>query len=122
MEPMKGKWASSRIDLGYTELFCIPEVRAVFLSFCDSGLGNSLVFHQENRGSLYICLGIRDCSDTMQGNRSSSPPEGIVSWEFPSCGRTLGYILELQRGWPIETPLCSRSQDYCLVMTDTSGI
>ena len=25
-EPMKGKWASSRVDLGYTELFCIPEV------------------------------------------------------------------------------------------------
>ena len=26
MEPMKGKPASSRVDLGYTELFCIPEV------------------------------------------------------------------------------------------------
>ena len=26
MEPMKGKWAASRFDLGYTELFCIPEV------------------------------------------------------------------------------------------------
>ena len=23
-EPMQGKWASSRDDLGYTELFCIP--------------------------------------------------------------------------------------------------
>ena len=35
MEPMKGKWASSRLDLGYTELFCIPEVTAVFLSSCE---------------------------------------------------------------------------------------
>ena len=26
MEPMNGKWASSRVDLEYTELFCIPEV------------------------------------------------------------------------------------------------
>ena len=26
MEPMKGKRASSLVDLGYTELFCIPEV------------------------------------------------------------------------------------------------
>ena len=26
MEPMKGKWASSRVDLGYNDLFCIPEV------------------------------------------------------------------------------------------------
>ena len=46
MEPMKGKWVSSRVDLGYTELFCIPKVTAVFLSSCDSGLGDSLVFHQ----------------------------------------------------------------------------
>ena len=46
MEPMKGKWASSRVDLGYTELFCIPLVTAVLLSTCDSGLGDSLVFHQ----------------------------------------------------------------------------
>ena len=46
MEPKKGKWASSRVDLGYTELFCIPEVIAVFLMSSDSGLGDSLVFHQ----------------------------------------------------------------------------
>ena len=46
IKPMKGKWALSRVDLGYTELFCIPEVTAVFLSSCDSGLGDSLVFHQ----------------------------------------------------------------------------
>ena len=46
LEPMKGKWASSQVDLGYTELFCIPEVTAVFLSSCDSFLGDSLGFHQ----------------------------------------------------------------------------
>ena len=46
MEPMKGKWASSRVDLGYTELFYIPEVTAVFLSSCDSVDGDFLVFHQ----------------------------------------------------------------------------
>ena len=46
MELMKRKWASSRVDLGYSELFCIPEVTAVYLSSCDSGLGDSLLFHQ----------------------------------------------------------------------------
>ena len=46
MEPMKGKWASSRVDLGYTKLFCIPVVTAVFLSSSDSFLVDSLVFHQ----------------------------------------------------------------------------
>ena len=43
----------------------------------------------------------------MQGNQASSPSEGYVSWDVPSCGLNLGYILELQRGWPFETPLCS---------------
>ena len=43
----------------------------------------------------------------MQGNRASSPGEGDVSWEFSSCGKKLGFILELQQGWPFETPLGS---------------
>ena len=43
----------------------------------------------------------------MQGIRTSSPAEGDVSWDFLSCGRNLGYILELQQGWPFETPVCS---------------
>ena len=44
MEPMKMKWASSRVDVSYTELFCIPEMTSVFISSCDSVLGDSLVF------------------------------------------------------------------------------
>ena len=43
----------------------------------------------------------------MQGIRASSPAEGDVSWDFLSCGRNLGNVPELQRGWPFETPLCS---------------
>ena len=54
MEPMKGKWASSRVDLGYTELFCSPEVTTVSFSSCESGLLDSLVFHQETLGSLRV--------------------------------------------------------------------
>ena len=41
------------------------------------------------------------------GNLASSPREGYVSCDFSSCGRNVGYILELQQGWPFETPLCS---------------
>ena len=51
MEPMKGKWASSCVDFGYTDLFCIPDMTSEFISSCDSVLGDSLVFYQENRGS-----------------------------------------------------------------------
>ena len=43
----------------------------------------------------------------MQGNQASSPRERYVSWDFSSCGRNVGYIIELQWGWPFETPLCS---------------
>ena len=57
MDSMKGKCASSWVDLGYTNLFCIPEVTSVFLSCCDSVLRDSLQFHQGNRGSLHLWLG-----------------------------------------------------------------
>ena len=43
----------------------------------------------------------------IQGNRASFPSEGDVSYDFSSCGGNLGYIHELQRGWPFETPLFS---------------
>ena len=58
MEPMQGKWASSRVDLGYNELFCIPEVTSVSFSSCGSVLGDTLEFHQANRGSLRVWLGL----------------------------------------------------------------
>ena len=54
MEQMSGKWASSCVDFGYTELFCIPELTSEFISSCDSVLGDSLVFYQENRGYLTV--------------------------------------------------------------------
>ena len=107
MEPMKVKWASSRVDLGYPELFRIPEVTAVFLLSCDSGLWTlwcsikpieaPYVFDWEPGIALH----------PMQKIWASSSAEGDVSWDFSSCGRNLGYILQLQRGWPFETPLCS---------------
>ena len=42
----------------------------------------------------------------MQGNRASSRGEGEDSWGFSSCGRHLGYILELRRGWPFQMGVC----------------
>ena len=59
--------------------------------------------------------------DTMQGNRASSRREVKVSWVFSSCGRNLGYILELQRGCPSETLVCSLKSGTCLGMRDNSG-
>ena len=54
MGPMQGKLASSQFDLGHTDLFCVPEVTSVFLSSCDSVVGDSLEFNQANQGSLCV--------------------------------------------------------------------
>ena len=43
----------------------------------------------------------------MKGNGTSSPGKFDVTWDFSSCGRILGYILDLQRAWPFEPPLGS---------------
>ena len=42
MEPMQVKLTSSQFDFGYTELFCIPGVKSVFFSSCDSVFGDSV--------------------------------------------------------------------------------
>ena len=51
----------------------------MFISFCDSVPGYSLVFHEENRGSLRVLLGIRDCSACNVGELSLISQRGDVS-------------------------------------------
>ena len=51
---MQGKLASSQIDFGYTEQFCIPGVTSVFFSSCDSVAVDSLEFNQAKRGSIRV--------------------------------------------------------------------
>ena len=51
---MQGKFTSSQFDLGYTEIFCIPEVTSLFFSSFDTVVGDSLEVNQANRGSLYF--------------------------------------------------------------------
>ena len=107
MVPMKGNWASSRVDLGYTELFCIPEAHQCSSCFVTVFLGTlccsnkkidaPYVFDWENGIALH----------GMQGNRASFPSEVDVSFDFTSCGRNLWYIHDLQREWPFETQLWS---------------
>ena len=43
----------------------------------------------------------------MHGTQASSLGEGKVSYIFSSCDCNLGYILELWRGWPFRTRVCS---------------
>ena len=48
----------------------------------------------------------------VQGIHALTPTEVDVSWDFSSCSRNLGCILELQRGWPFETPLGSAKSGF----------
>ena len=107
MEPMKGKWASSLVDLGYTELFCIPEVHQGSSRFVTVFLRTLWCSIKKIEATYMFDCEYGIALHAMQGNRASFPSDGDVSYDFSSCGRKLGYIRELQREWPFETPLCS---------------
>ena len=107
MEPTKGKRASSRVDLGYTDLFCIPEVHQCSSRFVTVFLGTLCYSIKKIEAPYLSDLELWIALHPMEGKPASSPGVGYVSWDFSSCGRNLGYILELPRGWPFKTPLCS---------------
>ena len=87
MDSMKGTCASSWVDLGYSNLFYILKVISVFFSCCDSVLGDSLHFHQGNRGSLHLWLGTRNSSAWNAGE------SGLILWR----GGSLMSFLELRQ-------------------------
>ena len=90
MEPMQGKLASSQFDLGYTVLFCVPELTSVFFSSCDSVVGDSLEFSQANQSSLHVLLGRSNCSACNAGESVLISGKGEVSWVYASCSSNLG--------------------------------
>ena len=107
MEPMNGKWASSPVGFGYTELFCIPEVHQCSSRFVRVFQGTLWCSIKKIEAPYVLDWEYGIALHAMQGNRASFLSEGDLSYDFLSCGRNLGYIRELQRGWPFETPLCS---------------
>ena len=54
LEPVQGNQASSRVDLGYTELFSLSAVTSGALKTCDGVLGDSLECHQGSEGSFGV--------------------------------------------------------------------
>ena len=102
---MRGKWASSCVDFCYTDLFCIPELTSEFISLVTVFLGTLFCSIKKIEAPYLSASELWIALHPMQGNQASSPGEVYVSWDFSSCGRNMGYILELQRAWPFETPL-----------------
>ena len=95
MEPMKGKWASSRVDLGYTELFCIPDLHQCSSRFVTLFLGTLWCSIKKIKAPYMFDWEYGIALHAMQGNRALFPSEGDVSYVFSSCSMNLGYIREL---------------------------
>ena len=107
IESVKGKCASSWVDLGYTNLFCIPEVTSVFFSCCDSVLGDSLQFHQGNRSSLHLWLGTRNSSARNAGESGLILRRGGTHMSFLELRQAPGIYSRVRWEWPFETWVCS---------------
>ena len=93
MEPRKGKWASSRVDLGYTNLFCIPEVHQCSSRFVTVFLGTLCCSIKKIEAPCMFDLEYGIALHAMQGNRASFPSERVVSYDFSSCGTNLGLFM-----------------------------
>ena len=100
MDSMKGKCASSWVDLGYTNLFCIPEVTSLF-SCCDSVLGDSLQFHQGNRGSLRLWLGTRNSAARNAGESGFILQRGGTLMSFIKLRQAPGVYSRVTAGMAI---------------------
>ena len=80
MEPMQGKWASPRVDLGFIEQFFIPDVTSVFFSSCDSFLRALLSSIKQIEAPYMFDWEYGSPLRTMQGDLASSNGEGEASW------------------------------------------
>ena len=86
----------------------------MFISFCDSVPGVSLVFHQENRGSLRVLFGIRGCSACNAVESSLISQRGGCLIRFLELHQESWVYTRDKREWPFETPLCSvKSRHLC---------
>ena len=119
MEPMKGKWASSRVDLGYTALLCIPELHQCSSRFVTVFLGTLWCSIKKIEAPYMFDWEYGIPPHAMQWNRASLPSEGDVSYDFSSCSRNQGYIRELQQDGHSKLHFVQRSQDSGVVMRDT---
>ena len=102
MEQMRGKWASSCVEFGYTKLCCIPELTSEFVSSCNSVLGDSLLFYQENRGYLRVSLGIPYCSARNAGQSSLISQRGVCVMGFLKLRRDPGVYSGVTAGMAIQ--------------------
>ena len=122
MEPMVGKWASSRVDLGYTELFCIAEVLHCSSCFLTVFLGTLWCSIKKIEAPYVYDWEYGSALHAMQGNRASFPSEGMSHTISRVEAGTWGIFASYSGDGHSKLHFVQRSQDSCVVMRDTSGI
>ena len=122
MEPMKGKCASSRVDLGYTELFWIPEVHQCSSRFVTVFLG-TLWCSIKKIESPYVLIGKTGllCMQC-RGIEPHFPARGMSLSISRVAAGTWGIFPSYSGDGHSKLHFVQRSQDSCVVMRDTSGI
>ena len=122
MEPMKGKWASSRVNLGYAELLCIPEVISVFFLSCNSVLEDSAVPSRKLRLLTCLIVNMRLLCTQCRGIEPHIPENGMSDGISRVVAGSWCIFSSYSGDGHSKLHFDHRSQDSCLVMMDTSGI
>ena len=122
MEPMKGKWASSRVDLGYTDLFCIPEVYQCSSRFVTMFLWTLRCSIKKIEAPFVFDWEYGIALHAMQENRASFPARGMSHSISRVAAGTWGIFASYSGDGHSKHNFVQRSQNTCVVMRDTSGI
>ena len=77
-EQMRGKWDSSCVEFGYTDLFCIPEVHQCSSRFMTVFLGTLWCSIKRIEAPYVFDWEYGIALHAMQGNRASFPSEGDI--------------------------------------------
>ena len=122
MEPMKGKWASSRVDLGYTELFCIPEVHQCSSGFVTVFLGTLWCSIKKIEAPYMFDWEYGIACMQCRGIEPHFPASGISHTNSRVAPRTWGTYASYSGDGHSKLHFVQRSQDTRVVMRDTSGL
>ena len=122
MDKMKGKWAPSRVDSGYTELFCITEVYHCSSHFVTVFLG-TLWCSIKKIEAPYCLIGKMGllCMQC-RGIEPHFPARWISDTISRVVAGTWCIFASYSGDGHSKLHFVQRSQDSCVVMRDTSGI
>ena len=122
MEPMKGKWSSSRADLGYNELFRIPAVHQCSSHFVTVFLGTLWCSIKKTEAPYVFDWEYGIALHAMQGNQASFAARGMSHTISRVAAGTWGIFASYSGNGHSKLHFVQRSEESCVVLRETSGI